>query len=109
MNPMDITGAPHATATTGYRTGWTVTFAVLAVLITPFALLTATGLLTPIGILAGLIAVSLATLVLVRTRKGFWPRRFAWALLVFSLLPWAVTVAFFITISFFDQSTTPLP
>ena len=106
MKRMDITGAAQVATTAGSRAGWTATFAVLAVGITPFALLTATGLLTPIGILAGLIAVSLAALVLVRTRKGFWPRRFAWAVLVFSLLPWALTVAFFVTITFFDK---PMP
>jgi hypothetical protein len=109
MKRMDITGASQVATTTGNRAGWTVTFAVLAVVITPLALLTATGLLTPIGILAGLIAVSLATLVLVRTRKGMWPRRFAWALVVFSLLPWALTVAFLVTITFFDQMPTPSP
>jgi hypothetical protein len=38
-----------------------------------------------------------------------WPRRFAWALVVFSLLPWALTVAFLVTITFFDQMPTPSP
>jgi hypothetical protein len=109
MKHMDITGAPQVATASGNRAGWTVTFAVLAVAITPFALLTATGLLTPIGILAGLVAVSLATLVLVRTRKGFWPRRVAWALVVFSLLPWALTVAFLVTITFFDQLPSSSP
>jgi hypothetical protein len=102
---MAITGAPQVATTTGKRAALTVTFAVLAVVITPFAVLTATGFLAPIGVLAGLIAVSMATLVLVRTRKGLWPRRFAWALLVFSLLPWGLTAAFCVTITFFDQPT----
>jgi hypothetical protein len=110
VDAVTITGDEVA-APARYRSGVTVALAAAAVLVTPFALLTATGLLTPIGVLAGLVAVSFAALVVVRTTSHRWPRRFAWALVVFSLLPWGVTVAYFITISFFDAlpagSSTP--
>lgn len=99
----DLTTEP-----TSRRKWVTATLATLAILITPFGLLTP-SLLLPVGVLACLDALGLAVLVVVRTRPGRWPRRFAWALVVFSLVPWALAVAYFVWISFFDALPSGTP
>ena len=61
------------------------------------------GITAPFGILFALGALWLAVLVVRRTGRGTPGRIAAWVLLGFSLLPWALIVAFWIYISFFDQ------
>jgi len=99
----DLTTEP-----TNRRNRVTASLAVLAVLVTPFGLLTP-SLLLPVGVIASVGALALAVLVLTRTTPGHWPRRFAWALVIFSLLPCAVAVAYFVWISFFDALPAGIP
>ena len=61
------------------------------------------GITAPLGILAALGALWLSILVLRRTASRTPSRIAAWVLLAFSMLPWALIAAFWISLSFFDQ------
>lgn len=81
----------------------TVAMATACILVTPFGLLTLTGYLLPFGVVFAAASLGLAALVLTRTTPGCWPRRFAWGLLIWSLLPWILTAAYLFTINVWDR------
>ena len=61
------------------------------------------GVTAPLGIASAFGALWLSILVLRRTARRTPSRIAAWVLLGFSLLPWALIAAFWISLSFVDQ------
>ena len=78
------------------RRGIIGTLAVLATLLTLVAFTTFAGYAVVIGLPAELLALACAVAVLAKTQRGSLSRRWAWALLVFTLIPVGLTTAYLV-------------
>lgn len=91
-------GEDHAAQTSVGRRGDPRALAIVAILLTLLASVTFAGYAVVIGLPVELVAVACAIWVVVLTQRGSRRRRWAWALVAFTMIPICLTAAYFLSI-----------